>query len=46
MGLSYNESRGGLQNRKVDSFTIYETPEDRKTKAGERNSFMKQEKRS
>lgn len=33
-GLSYNKSRGGLQNRKVDSFTIYDTLKDWKTKAG------------
>lgn len=39
-GLSYNKSRGGLQNRKVDGFTIYETLEERKTKAGGRKEFI------
>lgn len=39
-GLSYNKSRGGLQNRKLDSFTAYKTLETKKTKAGERKEFI------
>lgn len=33
-------SRGGLQNRKVDSFSTYKIPEDKKTKADRRKEFI------